>query len=144
VTLAADVFFVDGTAFLLSMSRQIKFITVEYVATRTAKSLSKHLTCVFQVYARAGFTVCTILMDGEFEKVKDKLPSSICNMTAAKEHMSDAEQTIHMIKKQSRGIVCTLPIEYIPRQLKIDFIYFVVLWLNAFPVKTGISSTYSP
>jgi hypothetical protein len=25
-----------------------------------------------------------------------------------------------------------------------EFIYFVVLWLNAFPVKSGISSTYSP
>ncbi len=31
VTLAADVFFVDGTSFLLSMSRQIKFITADYV-----------------------------------------------------------------------------------------------------------------
>ncbi len=44
VTLVADVFFVDGIAFLLSLSRQIKFITVEHVATHTAKSLSKHLT----------------------------------------------------------------------------------------------------
>jgi hypothetical protein len=43
VTLAADVFFFDGTAFLLTVSRQIKFITVEYVAVRTAKKLSKHL-----------------------------------------------------------------------------------------------------
>ncbi len=40
MTLAADVFFVDGTAFLLSVLRQIKFITVEYVATWMAKSLS--------------------------------------------------------------------------------------------------------
>ncbi len=43
VTLATDVFFVDGTMFLLTVSRQIKFITVEYVAVCTAKSLSKHL-----------------------------------------------------------------------------------------------------
>jgi hypothetical protein len=46
VTLAVDVFFVDKMAFLLFLlivSRQIKFITVEYVAVRTAKSLSKHL-----------------------------------------------------------------------------------------------------
>ncbi len=37
VTLAADVFFVDGTGFLMTVSRNIKFITAEYVATRTAK-----------------------------------------------------------------------------------------------------------
>ncbi len=91
MTLAADVFFVDKTAFLLSVSRQIKFITAEYVATHTAKSLSKHLTQVVQVYAQAGFAVRTILMDGEFEKVKDELPSLICNTTAAKEHVSNAE-----------------------------------------------------
>ncbi len=48
VTLAADVFFVDGMAFLLSMSRQIKFITAKHVATCMAKSLSKHLTQVVQ------------------------------------------------------------------------------------------------
>jgi hypothetical protein len=54
-------------------------------------------------------------MDGEFEKVKDELPSLICNTTAAKENVSSAEQTIHTIKEQSRGIVCTLPFEYIPR-----------------------------
>ncbi len=115
VTLAADVLFVDGTAFLLSASRQIQFKMAEYVATCTAKSLSKHLTQVVQVYARARFTLHTILIDGEFEKVKDELPSLICNTTAAKEHVSDPEQTICTIKEQSRGIVCTLPFEYIPR-----------------------------
>ena len=68
VTLAADVFFVDGIAFLLTVLRNIKFITAEHVATRTAKRLSKHLDRVIQVYTRAGFNVRTIFMDGEFEK----------------------------------------------------------------------------
>jgi hypothetical protein len=44
VTMAADVFFVDGTAFLITVSRQIKFITMEHVQVQTATSLSKHLT----------------------------------------------------------------------------------------------------
>ncbi len=101
VTMAADVVFVDGTEFLLSLLRQIKFITAKHVATRTAKSLSKHLnlTRVIQVFAQAGFIVCTNLLDGEFKKVKDKLPSLICNTTAAKEHVSDAERTICTIKE---------------------------------------------
>jgi hypothetical protein len=50
VTLVADVFFMDGIAFLLTVSRNIKFTTVEHVANHTAKSLSKHLDCVIQVY----------------------------------------------------------------------------------------------
>ncbi len=88
VTLAADIFFVDETAFLLTVLRQIKFITAEHVATHTAKSLSKHMQRVIQVYARAGFNVRTILMDGKFEKVKDELLLMVCNMTEAKEHVS--------------------------------------------------------
>jgi hypothetical protein len=28
--------------------------------------------------------------------------------------------------------------------MKIEFVYFTVLWLNSFPVKTGISGIYSP
>jgi hypothetical protein len=43
IMMAADVFFVDGTAFLLTMSGRIKFITAEHVPVRTAKSLAKHL-----------------------------------------------------------------------------------------------------
>jgi hypothetical protein len=34
--------------------------------------------------------------------------------------------------------------EFIPRRLRIEFIYFVVLWLNAFPAKSGVSATYLP
>jgi hypothetical protein len=79
-------------------------------------------------------------MDGKFEKVKDYLSSLACNMTVAKEHVSKAKCSIQTIKECIRGIICTLPFEHIPRRLKIEFIYFVVLWLNMFPVKTGIST----
>jgi hypothetical protein len=92
VMLVADVVFLDGAAFLLSVSGQIKFTMAEHVATHTAKSLSKHLTQFIQVYARARFTVHTILMDGEFAKVSNELPSLVWNTNAAKEHVSNVEQ----------------------------------------------------
>ena len=38
----------------------------------------------------------------------------------------------------------TLLFTYIPRQMNIEFIYFVTLWLNMFPVKSGVSETFSP
>ncbi len=122
VTLAVDVFFMDGIAFLLTVSRNIKFITTEHVATRTAKSLSKHLDRVIQNYTLTGFSVCTILMEGEFEKVKNELALAVCNTTAAKEHVSEAERSIRTIKERTRGIVGTLPFEFIPRRLKMEFI----------------------
>ena len=42
ITLVAVVFFVDGIAFLLTVARRIKFVTVEHLLVRTALSLSKH------------------------------------------------------------------------------------------------------
>jgi hypothetical protein len=144
VMLAADVFFVDGTAFLLTVARRIKFVTAEHVPVRMATQLSKHLKRVLMVYGRAGFRVRTILMDGEFEKIKPHMPTVECNTTAAKEHISEAERTIRTIKELTRGLLATLPFSNIPRRMKIEFVYFMVLWMNAFLVKSGISTTYSP
>ena len=79
------------------------------------------------------------MMDGEFEKVKELLPSIVCNTTSAKEHVAEAERNIRLVKERNRGVVKNLPFTYIPRQMKIEFIYFVTLWLNKFPEKSGVS-----
>jgi hypothetical protein len=83
-------------------------------------------------------------MDGEFEKIKPLLPTLKSNTTAAKEHVSKAECTIQTLKEQTRGLLATLPCLHVPKRMKIEFVYFFVLWLNAFPVKTGISVVYLP
>jgi hypothetical protein len=80
-----------------------------------AKSLRKHLAQVVQVYTRAGFRVCTVLMDREFGKVKAEMPNLVCNTAASKEHFSKAKRSIRTLKEQPRGIVSTLPFQYIPR-----------------------------
>ncbi len=98
LTLAADIFFVDGTPFLLTVALRLKFVTAEHVPVRTATNLSKHIKRVLEVYKRAGFIVRTILMDVEFEKLKPLLPTVECNTTAAKEHVSEAERTIRTLK----------------------------------------------
>ena len=67
------------------------------------------------------------------------MPSVECNTTAAKEHVSEAEQTIRTVKERIRGLLATLPLPFshIPKRMKIEFVYFVILCLNAFPVKSG-------
>jgi hypothetical protein len=125
LTLAADVFFVDGTPFLLTVARRLKFVMAEHVPVRTATNLSKHIKRVFEVYKRAGFIVRTILMDGEFEKIKPLLPTVECNTTAAKEHVSKAERTIRTLKEQKRGLLATLPLSNMPRRMKISL--FILL-----------------
>jgi hypothetical protein len=140
ITLVADVFFVDGRPFLLTMPRHIKFVSVEHVLVQAATSLSKHIMQVLEAYGRAGLRVRTISMGGEFEKLKPILTNVECNTTAAKEHVSKAERTIWMVKECMRGLLATLPFSNIPWHMKIKFVYFMVLWFNAFPVKMGNST----
>ena len=83
--MAADVFFVNGIAFVLTVAIIIKFETVEHTPVPTDKSLVKDIKRVLQVYNRAGFTVRYVMMDGEFENVQELLPTIVCNTTAAKE-----------------------------------------------------------
>ncbi len=67
-----------------------------------------------------------------------------CNTTAAKEHVSEAEQRIHTIKEHVRGLIIMLPFEHIPWRLTVEFIYFFMLWLNGFPVQSRVSEVHSP
>jgi len=115
LTLAANVFFVDGLPFLLTLLRRVKFVTSEHCPVRTAVALATHMKKVLRVYYRAGFTVRYVLMDGEFEKVKAELPSIVCNTTDAKEHVAEAERHIRTVKERSRGIRATLHSAPYPR-----------------------------
>ena len=144
ISIAADVFFVNGISFLLTVAIKLKFLTVEHTPVFTAKSLVKHIKRVLQFYNRAGLTVRYLMVDGEFEKVEELLPTIVCNTPAAKEHVSEAERKIRLVNERNRGVVNTLLFTYIPRRIKIEFICFVTLWLNAFPVKSGVSETFSP
>ncbi len=96
------------------------------------------------MYRRAGFRVRTVLMDREFEKLKPVMPTTECNTTAAKEHVSKAECTISTLKEWVRGLLAMQPFKHIPKRVKIEFVYFIVLWLNVFPVRTGVLSKYLP
>ncbi len=83
VTLVADVMFVNGLPFLVTSSRGISLVTIEYLPSRTAKLLALTLERVIKVYTRGGFVVQTMMMDMEFEKLVDLLPNVTINTTAA-------------------------------------------------------------
>ena len=59
VTLVADVMFVNGLPFLVTSSRGISLVTIEYLKSRTAKRLIDTLERVIRIYSKAGFIVQT-------------------------------------------------------------------------------------
>jgi hypothetical protein len=145
VTLVADVMFVNGIAFLVTMSRGIKFITAEHIPTRTAKQLSKSLKRIMQLYSRGGMVVQTILMDMEFDKTVEPLMVEVTvNTSAAREHVAKIEQSIRTVKERTRCVICVLPFKFLHKLIVTNVVYFSVLWLNAFSVKSGVSAEHSP
>ena len=96
------------------------------------------------LYKKGGFTIGTVLMDNEFEKLCPLVPEMQLNTTAASKHVPEIECCNQLVKERARGILNTLPYKRMPQTILVKLIYHVVLWLNAFPSKTGVSDTLSP
>jgi len=144
VTLAVDVMFVNGVPFLVSVARSLNLVTAEFLPSQTAKKLASGITRMIDLYACGRFQLGTVLMDNEFEKLQNLVPILVINTTAAKEHVPEVERKIRLIKELGRGILNTFPLKKMPRLMLIELVYHMVLWLNAFPAKSGVSNTLSP
>ena len=92
--------FVNGVPFLVLSSRNINLTTIEHISHRTASKLGLLLHRTITVYTHAGFKIQTVLMDNEFDKVKDHVPHAILNTPAASEHVGDIERRIRVIKER--------------------------------------------
>ncbi|KAL7469297.1 hypothetical protein ACHAXS_009567, partial [Conticribra weissflogii] len=136
VCLTADIMYVDGTPFLVTASRGIKFITIEHSPTQTTSQLKQSLIRIMQLYGRTGFKIQTILVDGQFNPLAKHLPNVVVNTTANSEHVGDIERCLRVIKERARAILSGLPYRRLPKPILIELLAFVVMWLNAFPSKS--------
>ena len=146
VTICVDVMFVNNLPMLVSISRKIKFGTIESIPNRKTHSLVAGIQHIQSLYRQAGFRVRTELMDGEFEPCRDLVGDLgiTLNITSRNEHVGDIERYIRTIKERMRCIVNTLPFTTLPPQLVIEMAKNIIFWLNAFPVADGVSTTMSP
>ena len=146
VTLDIDLFYVNRLGFLTSLSQNITFGTVQHVLDRKATTILNGVMAIIEHYLLRGFTVKVINADNEFEPLrKDLIKMGIAtNITSANEHVPRIERRIRLIKERVRSIRHTLPYVTMPKSMVVDMVKFVVHWLNAFPVKGGISENMSP
>src|SRR5210317_1873698 len=66
VTITADVLFVQKILFLISMSRKIKFTTMEVLDNRKVSTMEKCFESIINFYKHRTFNITTLLMDMEF------------------------------------------------------------------------------
>lgn len=146
VTVCADVMFINGIPFLVTISRDIKFGTVEKIERPSSKCIVEAVEQVRRIYAKRNFRVQTLLVDGQFESIRAKLAalSINLNVTSRDEHVPEAERRIRTIKERVRAVLPTLPFQHMPVRMLIELVYYANFWLNCFPASDGISSTLSP
>jgi hypothetical protein len=144
MTLAVDVMFVNGLSFLVTSSRGISLVRIEYLPSRTVKRLVHTLRRVFRKYRTGGYVIQTTLMDMEFEKLKPMLPEIALNTTTARKQKGIVERKIRVLKERAHGTFNTLPYQKLPKIMVIELMHFCMMWMNSFPVRSGISEIWSP
>jgi hypothetical protein len=112
--------FVNGLPFLVTSSRGLSLVTVEYLPSRTDKHLVHTHQRVFRIYGTAGFVVQVAMMDMEFEKLRNMLPNVTLNTTAACEHVREIKRKIRVIKERGRGMINMLPYETMLKLMVIE------------------------
>ena len=66
VPVVSEIMFVNGTEFLVSIFRYVRFNTVQYLGKRTTGNISKSLENINDVYYRREMYVEKLYMDREF------------------------------------------------------------------------------
>ena len=146
VTICGDVMFVNRIPFLVTISRHLKFGTVEMLRKTNNATIVKAIEQVKQVYNMRGFKVETMLADGQFETTRGNIADMgiVLNTASPEEHVPEVERQIRTLKEKARSVVNVLPFKKIPPRMLIELIYYSNFWNNAFPNKNGVSETISP
>jgi hypothetical protein len=137
VTICLDILYVDGLVFVATVSRNLHFITIEYIPTRNIeKYVIPSFTKAYNVYKARGFSIRMVHADEEFTSMRNKLlemDNIGLNIAATQEHVPEIERTIRTIKERNRANVDALPFVHYPKLMKIEMLKNAVIWLNMFP-----------
>ena len=131
LTVTLDIFFINNIPFLLSMSRGLKFMTVEVLPNRQSKTIQEKIHSICKLYQGCRFTVDSIYADSEFETLRPEFP--FINTSNVDNHQPDIERAIRTVKDRVRSTYRMLPFKYIPRLMVIHLVRNTIFWLHAFP-----------
>jgi hypothetical protein len=146
IILAVDIMYVQGIMFFVSISRFLKFTTAQYIESRKAATLVECIANIQAVYKTRGFEIVYVIADPEIIPVEVDLQGMgiKLNPTSTSEHVPEIERQIRVLKERIRSAWSKLPYKYKPRILIRFLVQTIVMWLNNFPPRGGVSQTLSP
>ena len=138
--------YVNQIPMLISISRNIKFGTIEAIPNNKTATVLKGVKAILQLYRGNGFTIEMALMDGEFGHLRGELAGMgvTLNETSRDKHVGDIERYIQTVKERMRAIYNTLPFNKIPARLVIKMAKASVFWLNGVPPNDSFGNGLSP
>ena len=77
----------------------------------------------------------------KFQFLEGKLVSTALNTNGAHYHVPEVESQIHVIKERMWAHHVNLPLPSFTRRMTIELAKHVVMLINAFPQKSGLSNT---
>jgi hypothetical protein len=126
VSIAIDIFFVNGHIFYMTLSRKICFTTVTHLVNRMVNEVWAAMHKIYQMYMLRGFHIVEIAGDGEFAWIADQVASLPTNpmldLAAANEHVGLIERNIRFLKEKARSLHHSLPFERIPALMLIRMV----------------------
>lgn len=146
VIVCFDVMYINSIAFLVSISRGLKFCTTEALENRRSTTLLTSLRRIKTTYSRRGFIVNQVAGDNEFNALEVGLSEMgiILNTVARDEHVPEVERHIRTLKERCRATYNALPFRRLPSRMIIELVYCMTFWIHAFPAVDGVSATISP
>jgi hypothetical protein len=154
IVLSIDIMYFTGIPFLVTVSRNIRFITATLLSDRKKSTIMKALQQVFRVYQGRGHRienveflneevpVHTILADNEFQALRDDIEELGINVhiVTKDEHVPEVERQNRVIKERARATVQTLPYKKLPKKIRVALIQYVIFWLNNIPKEDQVQS----
>ena len=131
--ISADLFFVNGLAFLVTRSRRLRFITVEVLADQLSQTMTAAMAQAVNLYKCFGFDVHICFADGQFAALEHTVGGLHFDTSGHNEHVGDAERVIRAIKERVRSIRSSIPCSRLPRGVIIELVTFIVFLAELLP-----------
>ena len=146
IELCVDIMYIQNIMFLVTISKRIKYTTIDPIPSRRKSDMLNAFDNVFRIYNTAEFQIKMIHADPEFKIFKDDFADIDIelNCASAQEHVPDVERAIRTIKERYRSMFNRLPYKAIPKTMIQIGATECARWLNMFPPKHGVSEYYSP
>ena len=146
VKLHIDLFYVNGIPFLHTKSKNLNYITIQKIDSRTTSEIKKELKNVIMRYLSRVITITDVFADNEFNQdvYREMLLPATLHICAKGEHVPIIERSVRTVKERARSVYNDVPYTKMTKLMIISLMEGVKRWLNIFPSTSDGGSAPSP